>query len=146
MNDFVFAVSGDQNELPFRETRLSDKKLKIVVADDHRVFRQCLTDLLQGTPGIEVVGSASDGAQAVELTGRFQPDLVIMDVSMPILNGIQATLRITTEYPDVRIIGLSMHSDREMAAQMLAAGAVCYLTKSGPIEDLLSAIRVTQAA
>jgi two-component system, NarL family, response regulator NreC len=144
MNDY--AIPANQNELPLPEIRLSNKRLRVVVADDHNAFRRCLTQLLQGTPGIEVVGSASDGAEAVELVGRFRPDFVIMDVSMPVLNGIQATLRIMTEYPDVQIIALSMHADREMAAQMLAAGAVCYLTKSGSIEELLAAIHVAQAA
>lgn len=119
----------------------ADRKIRVLLADDHPVMRQGLARLLQEEPDIEVVGEASDGHVAVALARQLQPDVVVMDVSMPHANGFDATRLIVAECPGVRVIGLSMHEEADMAAAMRQAGAAAYLTKGGPIEDLVAAIR-----
>jgi DNA-binding NarL/FixJ family response regulator len=130
------ALIAAQADIP----ALAVHRRKVLIADDHRIFRECLTRLLQELPGLEVVGNAEDGLQAIELATILNPDIVIMDVDMPHMNGIEATRNIAKVYPLVRIIGLSMHDQKAIAAQMLAAGAALFLTKDGPIDELLSAI------
>lgn len=115
--------------------------IRVLLADDHKILRQGLAGLLAEEPGIEVVGEASDGAMAVEMAAAMRPDVVVMDITMPRLSGIEATRRITRELPGVRVIGLSMHSEADMAAALREAGAVGYLTKGGPSEALIEAIR-----
>ncbi len=105
------------------------------------ILRQGLAGLLREEDDIELVGEASDGKMAVEMVRRLQPDVVIMDISMPVMNGIEATRIITHEMPDVRVIGLSMHDVDDMATAMRNAGAVGYLTKGCPSEQLFHAIR-----
>jgi len=117
------------------------RKIRVLLADDHQLLREGLVGLLAGESDIEVVGEAGDGQTAVELAHRLTPDVVIMDVSMPRLNGVEATRRILAERPGVRVIGLSMHEEAGMAATMRRAGAAAYLTKGGPAEDLVAAIR-----
>ncbi|HEV8202257.1 MAG TPA: response regulator transcription factor, partial [Candidatus Polarisedimenticolia bacterium] len=92
------------------------------------------------------VGQAADGREAVLMTRELEPDVVIMDISMPELNGIEATRIITGENPHAKIIALSMHQQEEMASAMLAAGAKRYFTKGGPTEDLVQAVRELGAA
>jgi signal transduction histidine kinase/HAMP domain-containing protein/ActR/RegA family two-component response regulator len=116
-------------------------KIRVLLADDHQVIRQGLTVLLQALPDIEVVGEAGDGEEAIEMTRRLSPDVVLMDVSMPRLNGYEATRRITSELPGVRVVCLSMHEDADMAAAMHEAGAVAYLNKGGPAQALIAIIR-----
>ncbi len=116
-------------------------KIHVLVADDMLVMRDGLAALLEHEPDIEVVGRASDGQQAVELAARTHPDVVIMDVSMPARDGVEATREIVAALPNTRVIGLSMHEKEIMASKMLDAGASVYLTKDGPSEELLSAIR-----
>jgi DNA-binding NarL/FixJ family response regulator len=111
-----------------------------MVADDHAIFRQSLIQLLKECPGLEVVGDARDGEQAVDLATLLHPDVIIMDVDMPRMNGIEATRRIIRILPAVRIIGLSMYTRVEMAARMRAAGAFTYFPKDSPVENLLAAI------
>jgi CheY-like chemotaxis protein len=118
-----------------------EKKLRLVLVDDHVVMRQGLAGLLQAEPDMEIVGQASDGASAVNLVHDIKPDVVIMDISMPGMNGIEATRIIHSEMPEVRIIGLSMFQEGEQARAMREAGAVTYLTKSGPSEAVIAAIR-----
>ena len=115
--------------------------VRVLIADDHRVVREGLQSFLSRERWLEIVGQAADGRQAVLMTRELQPDVVIMDISMPELNGIEATRIITGENPHVRIIGLSMHEQEDMAAAMLGAGAERYLTKGGPAEDLVKAVR-----
>ena len=122
----------------------SVSKIRVLVADDHKIVRQGLTELLREEADIEVVGEASDGVEAVEMAARLRPDVIVMDISMPRLNGIEATRRITAAQPRVRVIGLSMYEEPERAAAMREAGAVAYLHKAGPSEDLIAAIHATR--
>jgi PAS domain S-box-containing protein len=114
--------------------------IRILVVDDHTLFRKGLVELLQKTPGFAVVGEAVNGQQALDQARQLKPDVVLMDVTMPQMDGIDATRLLLSEVPEVRIIGLSMHA-HEMAALMKEAGAVRYFAKDGHIEDLAEAIR-----
>jgi DNA-binding NarL/FixJ family response regulator len=115
---------------------------RILVADDQRIMREGLRALLVGIPGMSVVAEAENGRSAVELAAELRPDVVIMDVSMPDMNGIEATRQITTAHPEVRVIALSIHSDRRFVLQMFKAGAAGYLLKDCAFEELTRAIRV----
>ena len=117
------------------------RKIRVLLADDHAVLRAGMTSLLNDEPDIEVVGEACDGQMAVELALDLQPDVILMDVTMPRLNGIEATRRIIARLPYARIIGLSMHEQESMGAAMRNAGAKAYLTKDGRCETLMEAIR-----
>jgi PAS domain S-box-containing protein len=115
--------------------------VRVLLADDHKILREGLASLLGGIRGIEIIGEAEDGLQAVELALELKPDVVVMDVTMPRLNGVEATRRIMKALPGVRVIGLSMHSEADMAYPMREAGASAYLTKGGPAGALVDAIR-----
>jgi PAS domain S-box-containing protein len=117
------------------------KKIRVLLADDHAVVRQGISNLLSDEADIEVVGSAADGQEVVSLIAKLLPDVILMDVNMPKLNGIEATRIIHSEYSEISIIGLSMFEEAEKAQAMHDAGAVNYLTKSGPAVDLITAIR-----
>jgi CheY-like chemotaxis protein len=115
--------------------------IRVMLADDHAVMREGLARLLSQEPGIEIVGEARDGQEAVELANKIQPDLILMDIGMPRLNGIDATRAIHAKNPDIRVIGLSMYEEGELSEDMRTAKAVAYVTKSAPKGDLFSAIR-----
>jgi PAS domain S-box-containing protein len=115
--------------------------IRVLVVDDHALVRQGFAKLLAGEPDLEVVGEADNGQAAIELTRRLTPDVILMDVSMPIMNGIEATRRIHAEFPAVRVIGLSMLEDAEQPHAMREAGTAAYLRKSDSTEALLAAIR-----
>jgi DNA-binding NarL/FixJ family response regulator/anti-sigma regulatory factor (Ser/Thr protein kinase) len=117
------------------------KKIRVLLADDHMIVRQGLAQLLRAEADMEVVGEAADGRAAVNLAHQTLPDVVIMDVSMPILNGVEATRLIHAQLPQVRVIGLSMFQEAERARAILEAGAVQYISKSGPSDLLVAAIR-----
>jgi len=119
----------------------SDGKIRILLSDDHAVMREGLARLLGQETDFEVVGQASDGQEAVELAGKLLPDVILMDISMPRMSGVDATRVIHQRHPDIRIIGLSLYEEEERAKEMLCAGAVFYLTKSGPPAELKAAIR-----
>ncbi len=119
------------------------RNIRVLVTDDHSIMRQGLVRLLQEEPDIEIVGEASDGQAAVDMAGRLKPDVVIMDVSMPRMNGLEATRRIVSECPGVRVIGLSMFEQADFGPAMMKAGAVGYLSKSGQASELISAIRTS---
>jgi CheY-like chemotaxis protein len=123
------------------EATSAEKKVRIVLVDDHAVMRQGLAGLLRAEPDMEIVGEASDGESAVHLIREVKPDVVLMDISLPGMNGIQATQVIHSELPEIRIIGLSMFQEGEQAAAMRSAGALDYVTKIGPSEALIAAIR-----
>jgi DNA-binding NarL/FixJ family response regulator len=121
------------------------KKNRILIADDHRITRQGLRSLLEKENDMEVVAEASDGRTAVELTREMKPDVVIMDVSMPDLNGIEATRQIIDRYRGVKVIALSMHSDTLFVTEMLKSGVSGYLLKDCAFEELAAAIRSVMA-
>ena len=117
------------------------RKIRVLLADDHKILRDGLSGLLAEQPDIDVVGEASDGEMAVRLTRELRPDIVVMDVSLPQLNGIEATKRILQELPQVHVIGLSMHEEETMGDAMIHAGAASFLSKGGPSRTLITAIR-----
>jgi len=109
--------------------------VRVLLADDHTLVRAGLRKLLESLPNIEVVGEASDGLALLELAARMQPQLILMDIAMPGLNGLEATGRITKSWPDMRVLILSMHQNAEYIRQALRQGAVAYLLKdSAPME------------
>ncbi len=116
--------------------------IKIILADDHKIVRQGLRTMLEKEADIEVLGEADDGRMAVRLARELSPQVVIMDVGMPDLNGIEATRQVLAECPGVKVIGLSMHSDRRFVMNMLKAGASGYLLKDSAFEELATAIRM----
>ena len=119
-------------------------KIRVLLADDHIIVRQSIAGRLAAEPDIEVVQqAASSGELALELTRRVRPDVVVMDIDMAGIGGIEATRRIREELPQVRIIGLSMHVEPQTIQNMHDAGADAYLIKDASIEDLLAAIRKT---
>ena len=116
-------------------------KVRVLLADDHRLMRAGLRGLLVAEEGFDVVGEAGDGRQAVALARDLVPDVVVMDVGMPDLNGIEATRRILSERPAIRVVALSMHADRRFVGEMMRAGAMAYLAKDCAYEELVTAIR-----
>jgi len=117
------------------------KKIRILLADDHAVVRQGFKMILSAQPDMEIVGEAANGREAVELAEQFKPDVVVMDVAMPELNGIEATRRLLGALPHTRVIALSMHKDSVYVREILRAGARGYLLKDSGAEDLVRAIR-----
>jgi len=115
--------------------------IRILLADDHAVMRQGLAASLSQEPDIVIVGEAVDGKMAVERARSLQPDVILMDISMPQLGGIEATREIHLQLPKVRVIALSMFEEDDFAHAMLEAGAVAYLSKSCSMDALTSTIR-----
>lgn len=117
------------------------RRISILLVDDHKITRQGLSSILQFENDLEIVAEAENGRQALKMARRHKPDVVIMDVNMPVMGGIEATRILRKEMPQTKVIGLSMHLDGEGANGMREAGAVAFLTKGGPSEDLVEAIR-----
>jgi CheY-like chemotaxis protein len=115
--------------------------LRVLLVDDHRVLREGLGGLLRLEPDLAVVGEAADGPSAIEQATRLRPDVIVMDVNLGEMSGVEATRAIRAVLPDVRVVGLSMHVDPDVAEAMRAAGAAAYVTKGGPAQDLFDAIR-----
>jgi DNA-binding NarL/FixJ family response regulator len=114
---------------------------RVVIADDHRMIREGLRSLIEREADMEVVGEADNGREAVDLAEKLSPDVVVMDVGMPDLNGIEATWQILQRCTGVRVLALSMHSDRRYAAGMFEAGARGYVLKQAAYDELVTAIR-----
>ena len=112
----------------------------VILADDHQMMREGLRSLLEKEPRLNVVGEAADGRAAVALAEQLSPDVVVMDVGMPDLNGIEATRMLQATCPDVRVVALSMHADKRYALRMLQEGALGYVLKGAASEELLRAI------
>jgi two-component system response regulator NreC len=117
------------------------KKLRILLADDHIVMRTGLRALLEHQPNLEVVGETENGRETVALAASLRPDVVVMDVGMPVLNGIEATQMIVTQCATIAVVILSMHADESYVMRALKAGARAYLLKDSAAEDLIGAIR-----
>lgn len=118
---------------------------KILIADDHGILREALTSMLSNELGVEVVGEAEDGRKAVQLAQELKPDVVLMDVEMPGLNGIEATRQIIHVLPQTRVIAFSAYADRRSVREMLKAGASGYVPKQCDFQELLVAIRDVSA-
>jgi len=113
----------------------------VLIVDDHAVMRQGLRSLLESYADIEVVGEAADGEEAVRIVAELCPSVVIMDINMPKMNGIEATKRITVQFPTVAVIGLSVNAEASIQDVMKKAGAATLLTKVAAVEQLYSAIQ-----
>jgi DNA-binding NarL/FixJ family response regulator len=118
---------------------------KILLADDHKIIREGLRALLEKESDMEVVGEAQDGLTTIKLAKKLLPNIVIMDIGMPDMNGIDATRQIFSETQGIKVIALSMHSDRRFVLQMLKAGASGYLLKDSAFEELALAIKTVMA-
>jgi len=114
--------------------------LRILLADDHRIMREGLRSLLEKQPDTEVIAEAENGHTTIQMSRRFKPDVVLMDIIMPDLNGIEVTRQILAELPDIKVIALSMHSDKKFVVEMLSAGASGYLLKDTAFEELGQAL------
>jgi DNA-binding NarL/FixJ family response regulator len=119
----------------------ADKPVRILLADDHTLVRAGIRALLERLPGMEVAGEASDGREVIDLIKAQQPDVVLMDISMPGLNGLQALARITRDYPQVRVIIFSMHANDEYVLQALKSGAAGYLLKRAATAEVAAALK-----
>ena len=119
--------------------------IQIIIADDHQIVRQGLKTLLEREPDMQVVGEAEDGRRTVALARECVPQVIVMDVEMPDMNGIEATMQILLEFPQIKVIALSMYSDRRFVTNMLKAGASGYLLKDCAFEELSQAIRLAMA-
>jgi len=119
--------------------------VKILLVDDHRIMRDGLRSLIEKRPGMEVVAEAENGRIAVKLTRQLKPDVIVMDINMPDLNGIDATRQIVAEFPGTKIIAFSMHIDHQFVAGALKAGVSGYLQKDSAFEELDRAIRTVIA-
>jgi DNA-binding NarL/FixJ family response regulator len=115
--------------------------MKILLADDHNVLRKGLRRILEEQPDLEVVGEASDGREAVTLNNQLHPDIIVMDIAMPLMNGLEATRQILQRSAGVNVLILSMYSDENYVVQVLRAGARGYLLKDTAEEDLITAVR-----
>ncbi len=124
---------------------MSSERIRLLLADDHAVLRQGTAELLRREPDLDVVGEAGNGQQAIEMTRALAPDIVIMDVRMPVLSGIEATRRIRAEMPAVQVLVLTAHDDDQYVFSLLQAGASGYLLKTAPVSELVKAIRLVRA-
>jgi NarL family two-component system response regulator LiaR len=120
-------------------------KTRIVLADDHAILREGIRALLEDQPDMIVVGEAADGRRAVELARELSPDIIVMDIGMPLLNGLEATRQIKRDYPQVAVLVLTMHDNEEYVSQILAAGAAGYVLKRAASSELVTAIRAVAA-
>ena len=116
------------------------KRIRVLLVDDHTLLRQGLLSIVSAYEHLEVIGEASDGVEAVELSQRLCPDVIVMDINMPRMDGIEATKRIKANQPEIIIIGLSVNQSSDIAERMKAAGVTLYLTKESAADALCQAI------
>ena len=116
-------------------------KIRILLADDHTILREGIRSLLEDEPDMVVIGEAEDGHTAVKLVKQLDPDIVLMDIAMPLLNGIEATRQIKRDKPRTKVLILTMHENEEYIRQLLAVGAAGYILKDAAARELLGAIR-----
>ena len=114
--------------------------VQVLIVDDHEIMREGMTALLRKYSQFEVVGQATDGRQALEMASQLKPDVIIMDVGMPNLNGIDATKKLLSLYPDLKIMALSAHSDGSIVAKMIKAGASGYMLKESAFDELIEGL------
>ena len=117
-------------------------KLRVFLADDHAVVREGLKALINGQAGMEVVGEAGDGRTACDRAREIRPDVVVMDVSMPEMNGVQATRQLRSQCPEVKVLALTVHEERSYLRELIEAGAAGYILKRSAAEDLVHAVQV----
>lgn len=119
--------------------------IKLLIVDDHELVRTALGCMLDGVTGVQVVGQAANGEEAVQKSSLLQPDVVLMDVRMPGIGGVEATRRILRHHPEIRVIALTAYDDDPFPNRLLQAGAVGYITKDSNLDEMLSAIRKVHA-
>jgi two-component system response regulator NreC len=119
-------------------------KVRVLLADDHTILRDGIRALLEDEPGMEVIGEAEDGRTAVRLACQLKPDVVLMDIAMPLLNGLEATRQIKHNCPQVKVLILTMHENEEYIRQVLASGAMGYILKDAAARELLDAIHAVR--
>ena len=115
-------------------------KIKILLADDHRIVREGIRALLEKSDLLEVIAEAENGREAVQLAKELCPDVILMDIAMPLLNGLEATHQIKRDCPEIKVLALSVHDDEEYIRQMLASGAMGYITKYAATDELVQAV------
>lgn len=120
---------------------MSEEQIRVLVVDDHAVVREGIRGVLASTPGFEVVGEASDGAEALTLVEEHHPDVVVLDLTMPGMSGLEATAKLKGQSPDVRVLILSMHDHPEYVLQAVRAGAHGYVLKDATPDELRTAVR-----
>jgi two-component system response regulator NreC len=118
--------------------------IKVVLADDHTIVRKGLRSLLDAEVDMDVIGEAGDGKEAIELVGQLKPHIVVMDIGMPVLNGLEATRRIIKKHPDTKVLILTMHTNEEYVFEILQAGASGYIIKKAAPTELVAAIRAVK--
>jgi DNA-binding NarL/FixJ family response regulator len=116
------------------------KKIKIILVDDHKLLRDGLRNIIEQRANMHIIGEASDGREAIKICSKLVPDVLVMDIAMPGLNGIEAAIQIHKSNPKIKIIGLSMHSTKQFIQGMFRAGAFGYLLKDGDADELITAI------
>jgi len=116
------------------------KKIRVFIVDDHIMLREGIKKLINSDSNFEIIGESGDGSEAVELVNKLKPDIVLMDISLPSLNGIEATRRIKRDNPKVKVLALTMHDNEEYLSQMLQAGASGYILKKAAVSELRDAI------
>jgi DNA-binding NarL/FixJ family response regulator len=121
---------------------VSEQSIRVVVADDHDLFREGLRQLLETIPSVQIVGEASDGQEAIRLVADVQPDVILMDINMPRVDGLRATEYIVKHYPETNVIVLTMYQDDEYAIHAIRAGAKSYLLKNSRSDEVIEAIHV----
>ena len=120
-------------------------KIKVLLADDHQILREGLRAMLEKEYNIEVLGEAADGREALSLIREKTPDVIVMDITMPGLNGVEATRQIRSEFPQIKVVALSMHDDKRFVLNMLKAGASAYLLKDGGFKEVVKAVNAVMA-